>query len=388
MKLKLFIEQTGKAYTISPNREYVVGTSPDCDIALLNIIPSSERYLKLSFNQFSNIWYAHNLGVDPSYVNNQPITDYPINGQTRIAMAAGRLVLVATPETALAPVGGTNIQPANGFDTGNYQNVNANPGFYAQTPGTREPVHQNFGANTLSNLKVLNWGEYVELQAAKTVGWLNSIAVRYAMSTGNRNTPWISFEGYTIPNLKEPADKIAMGIEANLDHLRQYEDTDCHVVKLTDAHLTDSNRETFSGPELFALKRAGKRDFRRFCIVSHHGIRSYVLIDNYGTDLFIARLTRFESAIDGTLPGIFAVLAFLASLLTTGVVSSQSSEGLTAFFWSLIIFGGLWYANFMIVPSLMIRFNILPKPGNLIVVWLMILFGLWASFGFLSILFR
>ncbi|MEH2114641.1 hypothetical protein [Nostoc sp.] len=387
MKLKLFIEQTGKTYTINPNREYVVGTSQDCDIALPNIASSPERYLKLGFNQASNIWHAYNIGINPSYVNNQPITDYPIKAQTKIVIAGGSLVLVVTPE--LAPVA-ANRQPTNSFNNAGYNNINANAGLYAQTPGTREPVHQPLISKATSNLKVLNWGEYVELQAAKAADWLNNIAIRYAMTTGIRNTPWIAFDGYTIPNFKEPADKIASGLEANLDRLRQYEDTDCHVVKLTDAHLDDSTREVFSGTDLSALKRAGKRDFRRFCIVSHHRIRSYVIVENYGADLFIARLTRFESEIDGTLPGIFAVIALIASLITGLVISQMvhNFAGIPAFLWSFIIFGSLWYANFMLVPYLMIRLNILPKSGNVIVVWLIILFGLWAFFGLLTLLFR
>ncbi|TBR61728.1 hypothetical protein B4U84_13410 [Westiellopsis prolifica IICB1] len=62
MKLSLLLEQTGQSWTITPNREYVVGSGKDCDIYLPNNNVVSTHHLKLSFNQQSNTWHVLDLG--------------------------------------------------------------------------------------------------------------------------------------------------------------------------------------------------------------------------------------------------------------------------------------------------------------------------------------
>ncbi len=37
MQLKVLIEATGKSWTLKPGREYLMGTSPDCDIMVESI---------------------------------------------------------------------------------------------------------------------------------------------------------------------------------------------------------------------------------------------------------------------------------------------------------------------------------------------------------------
>ncbi|MFB2917917.1 FHA domain-containing protein [Aerosakkonema funiforme] len=383
MQLKLFLEQTNQSWTLKPNREYVIGSGSDCDIPLSFVNVVSDRHLKLSFNQLTNTWHAYDLGSSKgTFVDNQPITDYPIKTQTKIVLAGG-IFLVATPEGAIPMSPPAMYAPASQT--------------YSSVPPTQVTYDRAYRQSTSvgnSLLRVLTWGEYVEVQASQLQSWWDRVAIRYYLMTGLRNTPWIKFDGYVIPDFKEPAEKIAVGIEANLNQLKRYEDTDCHVVLLTDAHLTDSRRDFFSGIELFSLKRGGRRDFRRFCVVSHHRIRTYVIVDNYGTDLFIGRLTRFESQPDGFVPAailgliflIVAILTFFTNFLSTlayGVYAPTASIAL----WSLIILTGLWVANFIAVPWLMREFRILPRPGNTLIIWLIILLSLWLFFGLLTFLF-
>lgn len=370
MQLKLFLEQTGQSWTLKPNRTYVMGSGADCDIALSQVSVISSRHLKLSFDVATDHWYVEDLGSQSgTFIDNQPITRAVIKGQTRI-LIAGSLILVAMPDLQSSP-NTSHVSPTG------YSGNNPMP-----QPTMRSGTH------------VLKWGEFVQHQASRTKNGLDQIAIRFFMLTGLRSTPWVrDIEGYTLSNFQEPADKIAVGIEANLGQLKQYQDTDCHTVSLTDAHLVDSATDVFSGIELFALKRGNRRDFRRFCIVSHHRIRCYVIVDNYGNDLFVGRVTRFEGQLDGTIPGVFALLAALAAMIFAGITSASlgsrgADAGVSVFLWSFIIFGGLWCANFLGLPWLMRRFNLLPRPGNTMIVWLIMLSSLWAFFGFLMLLFQ
>lgn len=387
MKLKLFLEQTGQSWTLKPNRDYVIGSSTECDIALPSASAVDSRHLKLSFDQLAGIWQVSDLGSSTgTFVNNQRVSSYPIQGQTRISLA-GNIVLLAAPEgvTATAPPAPAIYNPAT-------QQM-ASP--IAPNQLTREPVRNSLAVNN-SPFRVMNWGDYVETQALRQGNWWNRVAIRYHMMTGLRNTPWMDFDGYVLPDFNEPAEKIAAGIEANLNQLRRYENTDCYAVMLTDAHLTDSTRELFSNIELFALKRGGKRDFRRFCVVAHNRIRAYVVVDNYGSDLFVGILTRFESQPDGFVPAmilaipllIVLTISFLSSSLLGSLASglynvSPVSIGL----WLMIIIGGLWAANFLGIPWLMREFKLLPKPANTQLIWLLFLAGLWLFFGLLTLLF-
>ncbi|MBW4630878.1 MAG: FHA domain-containing protein [Iphinoe sp. HA4291-MV1] len=386
MNLNLFLEQTGQSWTLRPNREYIVGSGNDCDIPLSNVNVVSAHHLKFIFHQPSNSWHVSDLGSSNGvFINNQRITDYPIQIQTRIAIAGG-IFLVATPEEVRQVQSAIPTPPFYVPDPPPPNTFNQAQGFSPQPFQPPVPV-------TSSSLRVLTWGEYVESQVFKAKSWWDQIAVRYFLTTGLRNTPWITFDGYIIPNFKESAEKIAVGIEANLNQLKRYEDTDCQVVLLTDAHLIDTSRAVFSGIELLALKRANRRDFRRFCVVYHHRIRTYVIVDNYGPDLFIGRLTRFESQPDGFIPVVILAVAILIALFMSSAFSplsatlSSSGSQLTVFLWVLIIITGLWTANYLAVPWLMQRFRILPKPSNTMIIWLLILGVLWIFLFLLTILF-
>lgn len=379
MELKILVQQTGKSWVLKPNRnrECIIGSGSDCHISLPYPEIVSDRHLKLSFDQISQSWQAQDLGsTNGTFIDSQRVSNYQITRETRIALGGGIFILV-TPEVNVAAT--APVAPP--------------PPVYTPSPINNAPTYLNSAPVSNSQLRVLDWGDYVELQAAKLNSWWNRVALRFYLMTGLRNMWWVHFDGYIIPDFKEPADKISIGIENNLNQLKQYQDTDCYAVLLTDAHLTDSTAEMFSGVELFALKRGKKRDFRRFCIVSHHRIRSYVVVENYGPDLFVSRLTRFESQPDGFVPGVILGLSIFIVLIimffSTAFASMFNLYGYSVSIglWLLIIIGLLWGTNFILVPFLMKEFKLLPRPANTQLIWFVIIFGLWFFSLILKLLF-
>jgi FHA domain len=333
MRLKLVLEQTNQSWTLNPTREYIIGSGSDCDIALPYVSVVASRHLKLSFNQLTNIWHAQDLGsANGTFVDNQPISDYPIRSDTKIAIAGG-IFLLAAPE-GLTPATPPPVQP----QYGNYKTQS----YYS--------VQRSAPTNKFGSLEVLTWGEYVERQMDKAPDWFGRITTRFALATGFRNTPWIrasgqtgfnAFDGYVIPDFKEPADKVALAIAEKLGKLKQYENTDCWISELTDAHIVDSETQKFSGIELFPIHRGGKADYRKFCVVSYHRVRTYLLVENYGSDLFVSWVTRFEP----NPTSIWARLTFVISLISLSPL----------IIWSLL---------YIAVPVLMLKNNILPKKAN------------------------
>jgi pSer/pThr/pTyr-binding forkhead associated (FHA) protein len=386
MQLKVFSEQTNQSWTLKPQRDYVIGSGSECDLPLPypNIVDS--RHLRLSFDQSQGSWTIYDLGSsNGTYINNQRVNNYVVRTQTRIGVGGG-VFIVLTPEVNTAPAPSIPSAPPAPPPPVYNQNRTA-------PVSNSEQVYRYTAPVTTSPLRVLSWGDYVEAQAAKLSNWWNRVALRFYLMTGLRNMLWVNFDGYIIPNFQEPADKIALGIENNLNQLKQYEDTDCHAVFLTDAHLTDSTAEVFSGIELFALKRGNKRDFRRFCVVSHHRIRSYVVVENYGADLFVGRLTRFESQPDGFVPGLILGLSiFIVLILTFFSTIFESMFNLYGYsvsvgLWLLILVGIFWTTNFILVPFLMKEFKLLPRPANTQLIWLLLIFGLWVFVFLLKLLF-
>ncbi len=335
MRLKLVLEQTNQSWTLNPTREYIIGSGSDCDIALPYVSVVASRHLKLSFNQLTNIWHAQDLGsANGTFVDNQLVSDYPIRSNTKIAIAGG-IFLLAAPE-GLTPAMPPPTQPQDG----SYK-----PQSYGSAAVRRSAPTHKFGS-----LEVLSWREYVERQMDKAPDWFGRITTRFALATGFRNTPWIraygqtgfnAFDGYVIPDFKEPADKVALAIAEKLGQLKQYENTDCWISELTDAHIVDSETQKFSGIELFPIHRGGKADYRKFCVVSYHRVRTYVLVENYGSDLFVSWVTRFE-------PNPTSILVRLIFVI-----------GLVA--WVLLI---IWFLLYIAVPVIMLKNNILPKKSN------------------------
>ncbi len=337
MRLKLKLEQTGQTWTLQPQREYIVGSGSDCDISVpyVNIVDS--RHLKLSFNQFTNTWHVCDLNTtNLTLVDNQRITDRPITAQTRIAIA-NQVLFVATPEGAASP---------------------------AQTPKSGAGIRS-------SEQKVLTWKEYVDKQVKRQpAGSFSAFAARFYLITGLRNTPWVrtygqtgfnAFDGYIIPNFNGSAKTVAEGIEEKLTKMTQYEDTNCYVAELTDAHIADSATQGFLGVELFPIRRSmgGKRDYRRFCILSYHRVRTYLLVENYGSDLFVSWVTRFEPDPTPVVPGLWLVLAICITLIllavSKGDVAAMGISLVPVVIWSLI---------YVLTPVLMQRVGILPKKSN------------------------
>lgn len=357
MQLKLYLEQTGKTWTLRPHKEYIIGSGSDCDISVpyANVVDSC--HLKLSFNQFTNTWHVCDLNTtNGTLVNNQQITDRPITAQTRIAIA-DQVLFVATPEGAASPAQTPTYQP--------------NP-----------PVKQPVAGIKPSEQKVLTWKEYVDKQVKRQpAGSFSAFAARFYLITGLRNTPWVrtygqtgfnAFDGYIIPNFKDSAKTVAAGIEEKLTKMTQYEDTNCFVAELTDAHIADSATQNFLGVELFPIRRSmgGKGDYRRFCILSYHRVRTYLLVENYGSDLFVSWVTRFEPDPTPVVPGLWLALS---SLLTLILLSSTKGD-ITASTVPLTI----WLIRYAIVPGCMEQNNILPKKANarLVIFLILILYGI------------
>ncbi len=319
-ELKLVIEQTGQSYTLKPNREYIIGSGSDCDISLPYVNVVANQHLKLSFEQFSQTWHAVDLGSGSgTFVDNQQIIDYPIQYQTRIALASG-IFLVATPggisaSTILTPPPVYAQNPYQGRPSTQQQSVarNQSSSLLNLWQEIRNLWQLSVVTNQSSSLEVLTWKQYVEKQLKKYEGkFFAKTAANFSMITGFRNTPWIrkfggyhpeqsgngfeAFDGYIIPDFKESAQTIAVKIEERLGETRGYENTDCCVVMLTDAHIADSATQSFLGVELCPIQRGvmGRFDYRRFCIVSYNRVRTYLLVENYGSDLFVSWITRFE----------------------------------------------------------------------------------------------
>ncbi|MEZ2318928.1 MAG: FHA domain-containing protein [Microcoleus sp.] len=350
MRLKIKLEQTGQTWTLQPQREYIIGSGSDCDISVpyVNIVDS--RHLKLSFNQFTKTWHVCDLNTtNLTLVDNQRITDRPITAQTRIAIA-NQVLFVATPEGAASP---------------------------AQTPKS--------GAGIRSfEQKVLTWKEYVDKQVKKQpAGSFSAFTTRFYLITGLRNTPWVrtygqtgfnAFDGYIIPNFNGSAKTVAEGIEEKLTKMTQYEDTNCFVAELTDAHIADSATQGFLGVELFPIRRSmgGKGDYRRFCILSYHRVRTYLLVENYGSDLFVSWVTRFEPDPTPVVPGLWLAIACLLTLL---LVSSTSTNRHII---SPTVPLTIWFIRYEIVPRCMEDSKILPKKANarLVIFLILILYGI------------
>ncbi|MBZ8180734.1 FHA domain-containing protein [Oscillatoria salina] len=388
MKLKVSYEQTGQSWTLKPNREYVVGSGEDCDIFLPNVSVVSERHLKFSFNQLKNTWHLYDLGSSSgTFVENIPVTDYAIAAPTNIRIASG-IFLVATPipDTASptsAPPAPPPIYTPPTLDS----RLPPPPVVPNSTPGIPVTTNRNSAINKdnqnqnltrkssssqptpkpkLSPLPVLTWKEYVDKQVKKQLDVSSSTATKFCLITGFRNTPWIreygqtgfrAFDGYIIPNFQGSVDRVIAEIEDNLGQLRQDEDTDCFIAKLTDAHIADSATQKFLGVELFPIRRGivQRGDYRRFCVVAYHRVRTYLLVEKYGSDLFVSWITRFEPQ---PTPVIMIVWALVASLLA--IVLGSTSQN----FFLFLLFPLIWWEIYILTPIIMESMGILPKKAN------------------------
>ncbi len=101
MQLKVLIEATGKSWTLKPGREYLMGTSPDCDI-MVESIDDSIAFIKFKFDGIGSLWHIENLKKDSTtLLNNQRLTRSIIQAQSQLKVVGQSIVLM--PEAIVAP---------------------------------------------------------------------------------------------------------------------------------------------------------------------------------------------------------------------------------------------------------------------------------------------
>lgn len=375
MQLKLFLEQTGQTWTLKPSRAYIIGSGEGCDISLAQTIGVAPQHFKLSFDPVANQWSVEDLGSSGTVINGQPIIQAAITAQTRISIA-GNLVLVATPEFAAVAAGipaspPLYTPPANG-STYNYiaQELPAQARVYTVRPSNSRQ----------GRLAVLTWKEFVDQQLSKLPSNQAGLATRFGLLTGFRETPWIrrnsievglsSFDGYIIPDFQGSVETVTATIQDKVGQLQRYDDTDCFIAELTDAHIDDSTYQKLWDVELFAVQRANNNpsaDYRNFCVTSYHRVRTYLLIEQYGTDLFIGWITRFEPS-----PKVGLVFWLSVSLLLA--ITNVMTNNLALVIMPLL----LWAEVYLATPTIIGALGILPKKANaLLVMSLMVLPTLW-----------
>ena len=352
MKLKLVAEQTGQSWTLKPKRDYIIGSDADCDINLERPDIVGNKHLKISFNPNINSWYLYDLGSSTgTYVDQQKVNDHPINSQTRIGLG-NNYFLTAAPE--LAPVPQSYSPPSQPINNGYGQNGYSN-GLNGGTTAYHQPTH----STNSSSLEVLSWKKYVKQQVNKKSAPFSRLSMWFHFTTGYRNTPWVNggFSSYIIPNFKGSIENVISEIQNSVGSLKQYQNTDCYVTNLTDAHIVNSARQGFFGVELFPIVRDSKnpqRDYRKFLVTSHNRVKTYLLVEKYGTDLFVSWVTRFEPEPTSTIMGIWSLVAGIATIFMFATNSIFLS----------ILPGFIWATVYWITPTIMESLQIVPKKAN------------------------
>ncbi len=417
MKLNLTLRNTGDVWTLNPDRSYVLGSEASCEITLSEISILSRRHVKFSFDDIENHWIVQDLqSTNGTFVDGQRIDRHVIRGRTEISVA-NEVLLIAEPlrdaysspqVTEIrnpSPVSSPSQQassppvstPSSPYAPPIYQ-PNSQQTSYEGTYGTEVSPSRNIPFPSTMNRakargstfssKTLTWQQFVSKQVKLTKHPVRKLVAWGSMITGFRNTPWVryfhgynpeqsgncflDFDGYVLPNFQESASKILTGIENKLSQLREYENTDCRIVKLTDAHLIDSASQNFIGIELFPVSRGGKPDYRRFCVTSYHRVRTYLVVENYGSDLFVSWLTRFEPV-----PTSWPMILWLTAALLLSIVifanTSSSNNGIRIdsvvfSFYPILI----WLTCYYFLPLTMQYLKILPKKSNAIFICILL----------------
>jgi hypothetical protein len=398
MKLELSLENSNQSWPLTPDKSYIIGSDTSCDFTLPLAENVRGQHLKFSFDQANNCWLVEDLsGRRGTIVNNMLVAIALIKGITRIVIS-DEVVIIAKPEFATAPPVAAPVVPvhvvpapviaptlvasapvpAPAMPNVYVPNPNLYNSGYAGTPTnapsptppvvSRSEVSSGISRASAEELRVLTWAQYVQKQSLEygqkslAMHWI----INFALKTGIRNTPWMKdVDGYIIPDFKGSAESVATAIEKEVGLLRQYEETDCYISSLTDAHLADSGSQRFDGIELFPIIRSrhhNQGDYRKFCITAYHRIRTYLLVEKYGNDLFISWITRFEpmpSPVAMILWLIFASIAFII-LTALSMATKTGLGGLLLSALPLII----WWELYALVPKIMSSYGILPKKSN------------------------
>jgi Inner membrane component of T3SS, cytoplasmic domain len=375
-KLQLFVENQQRNYPLKPDKEYILGSHPDCTLSLPyeNV---ADRHLKFSFDLNNNIWHLTNLNSNyVTFINDRQIDNYPypIDREMRISMG-NSVFLTVKPETNTGHLPTPPAQPSN-FSPPQppiYQSPVVNSPISPNYPGniSRENEQQNFPISGAAPLLKVDWERYIEKQIGKQPNWFLKVVNRFSLVTGFRNTPWIrnfsgytlqggnslgAFEGYIIPDFNESEITVRDLIERQVGQLRQYQNTDCYTTELTDAHIADSSTQRFLGIELFPIIRSNRADWRKLCVVSYNRVRTYLLIENYGSDLFVSWVTRFEPDPTAIGPLLWFILAIVLTLIL-----------MPNFMGNIFIFTipiAIWSIVYLLTPYLMLKLKILPKQSN------------------------
>jgi hypothetical protein len=354
LKLQLLANNESQTWTLKSTRgEYSIGTTPSCDIELTDM--SVDVNLKLIYDQYSQIWYVSDLSNRGNLsIDNQPLKDYAIKSQSTITVDRG-VTLTIIPEGS--PASSTAQYAGGNTSTSFPQAPNNQPRAVSQTNNSR-------------GLRKLTWAGYVD-ECNKRQG-----TARFNLITGLRYTPWVkapgsigfdAFDGYIIPDFKEipgyekSADAVVLAIQNKLSEMQansqdtKYDNTNCYVVSLTDAHIIDTTTQSFLGIEFFPIRRGKnfKPDYRDFCVVSYNSVTAYLLVENYGSDLFVSWITRFE-------PRVLEQYGILIITGILGFIAGMVQQNFLIAIAPLIIVGSVYIG----MPKFMLAMGIVPKPAN------------------------
>jgi len=402
VNLTLFIEYDGSQRILKPSKTYSLGSGGDCNI-VVDSPHVAPRHLIFFFQQDSGLWFLQDLseGMGKTFVNNQLVTEYPISGNTRVSLN-NAIFLQLTPEKTVDVPSvtanySTSVPPSPNLTTSSYKTPVA-----TSSPNRvgRTIPHQIYEYEPPHSLRLLSWKDFVEEQVKESQSAFTRICDRFFLVTGFRKTPWLrnfggytlqggnslnAFEGFIIPNFFESHEEVVIKIEEEINKLKTYKNTDCFLARLTDVHIVDSCTQSFFGVEFFPIRRGdhNQADYRKFCVISHNRVRTYLLVENFGTDLFVSWITRFESIPSCVFPGIWLIISIIQTL-----VFFFTQQFLLAF-----IFLSLWPIYYVWTPFVMARLQILPKAANarfIIAVsfttffFIMIPFGITSIFRYLS----
>jgi hypothetical protein len=371
LKIQFLANNDEKTWTLKPTRDYRVGTASDDDIVLTGLwIPVSLRF---SFDSASRGWNVVDLsGQGGILLNDRPLSSSSLQSFMKIELGVGAVINVILPEAAVVGVG-------------------------RGTPSSQTKTNYSVGSETA--LKKLTWPEYVD-RCVDLMRWAN----RFSLVTGYRFTPWVratgsigfnSFDGYiipdfqTIPGCEKSYETIVSSVQKRLGEMPEYDKngrgTDCCLVELTDAHIIDSINQSFLNSffwvEFFPVKRGVKNhriDYREFCVVSYNRVRTYLLIEDYGYDLFVSWITRYEPPS----PEVMKYLSLLSTLifiLTSMIFSSANynrgynNAGIITNMFIATLPLTCWVSFYVVVPRVMMAMKILPKRANANFLWLLML---------------